>query len=107
MNTSGIALTLLAIAFFKSEGITEESGQTAIAVFASGVEDTLQTFACCAIAVTHCVRINVGVAVARLARFALASQTPFWVAEEAVATELAARSGVTDGAFQTDNCFIS
>ena len=75
-------------------------------MFTTRVVDALQAFARRAVAVAYCVRVDVGVAVAWLTRSALAAKTPFWVAEESVAAQLAARAGVTNGAFQTDNSFI-
>lgn len=106
MVTSRVALTPLTIAFFKCEGIAEESGQTSVAVYTARVVDALEAFTCGTIAVTHRVGINVSVAVAGLARLALAAKTSFRITEETITAQLAARAGVTDGAFQTDNCFV-
>ena len=69
----------LAVAFLKSESVTKETGRTGITSVSSCVVNTLKAFTGRAVAVTDGIRIDVTVAIARLAGTSWA-ETAFWVA---------------------------
>lgn len=68
--------------------ITEMTGQTLIAMCAGCVVDTLQALAGRSVAVSDSVRVDVSVAVAKLAKLNL-SRNPRWVTVIAVRADLA------------------
>lgn len=105
-STTAETLTGPAITFVEGQGIAKEAGQTRVATIAGCVVNTFKTFTRRPVAITHGVRIDVSITVARLA-WPSCAETALWISEISVAAQFTSRTSITNWAFETNYSLIS